>query len=252
MTSPQETKRQPMHPEGLTPSQEKLADLLFTTKTRALVNRRQRLGGRYNFYKMIRLTSPVDFPVSDEEFALKLHESKPEAPLSPIYINLRNLPEKVLNQVGVVLSELTAGDMRSPDLCTGIPNAGIPLAEVYSKFSGIKVDSSVFEKKEDDDKRRIVSSSSIGEGKRIRIIDDLATEGGTKLETLEAAEEMGYQVEDIVVVLDRQQGATQLLAEKGFKLRAAFTLDQLLKYGLRTGRLSQEGYDKVKEYITAL
>lgn len=85
------------HPEGLTPAQEHLADLLFTTKTVAPVRRRTaNPDGTYSFEKVSRPTSPVDF-AQPGEFALKIHETRPDAPLSPIYVNLREMPEELVD-----------------------------------------------------------------------------------------------------------------------------------------------------------
>src|SRR5690349_8933839 len=92
--------------------------------------------GTYEFYKIERPTAPIDF-AQEDEFALKLHERKPDAPLSPVYINLRNLPPEVLDQVGVVMTEMTE-DEEQPNFCAGIPEAGMPLVAAYADHSGIE------------------------------------------------------------------------------------------------------------------
>lgn len=236
-----------LSPEGLTFQQERLAGLLFDTKINAPVNRRKVLpGGGFSFYKIERLTSPVDF-AQEGEFALKLHEKQPDAPLSPVYINLRNLPEQVLDQVGVAMAEIPTGER--PDVVTGIPTAGTPLAKAYGRHSGIPV-VEILGKEQTDIGRRIVSTGegSIS-GQRLRIIDDLATKGDTKIEALRAAEQMGYRVVDLVVLVDRQQGAVDQLKQVGYTLRSALTIDQLLRYGVRTDRITPLQYDQVAEYL---
>ena len=240
------------HPEGLTEAQEMLADMLFTTKTVAPVRRRsQSPDGAYSFEKVSRPTSPVDFALPGE-FALKIHETHPDAPLSPIYVNLRQMPEELIDQVGLVLAEQTARDTNKPDYCTGIPKAGVSLAHAYARHSGIPY-LEVFEKEEGEgEKRSIVAKPGVnGEGRSIRLIDDLATHGETKIEADEVAKEMGFSVADVTVIVDRQQGAMEELEELGITLRAAFTLDQLLRYGLRTGKITQEQYQTVQDYLTA-
>jgi len=151
----QETIKENIHPEGLTDTQEKLADLLIETKIQAKVRRRCKLpDGTYQFPEVIRNTSPIDFPQDPGEFVLKLHEHNPSAPLSPIYINLRNLPEEVLDHIGKVLAEIESQE--TPDFCAGIPNAGIPIAQAYSKFSGIEL-INIFDKVQEKSGRRIVA-----------------------------------------------------------------------------------------------
>lgn len=247
------------HPERMTTEQERLADLLFTTKTEAPMNRkRTHPDGSFDFVKRTRLTSLVDFAVCEtvedaieEEFALKIHESDPNAPLSPIYINLRNLPENVLDQFGVVMAEMDS-NVEKPNLIAGIPNAGIPLAEAYSKHSGITVEE-VFDKEETANSRRIVEKEgTTGYGIKLRLVDDLATGGQTKIEAIQAAEKMGFFVTDVTVLVDRQQGAVEDLKRAGHTLRAAITLDQLLNYGLRTEHLNAEQFKRVEEYRASL
>lgn len=242
----QEDSPKDKHPEGLTFSQEILAYLLFETKQIAPVRRRITTDGGYKFETIERLTSPIDFPQDEGEFALKMHEKQTDAPLSPIYINLRNLPENVLNQVGVVMAEIGTDGL--VDFCAGIPKAGVPLAKAYSRHSGIPV-VDIFEKEETEEGRKIVGGVGAGTtGINVRLIDDLATGGDTKFEAIRAAEEMGFKVIDILVLVDRQQGATEQLREAGYTLKAVFALDQLLKYGLSTGKISAEQYNQVGEY----
>ena len=81
------------------------------------------------------------------------------------------------------------------------------------------------------------------------MVDDLATGGDTKLEAAKAAEAMGFEVTDIVVLVDRLQGAKEQLAEAGYTLRAAFTIKQLLDFGLRTGRLTTDRYEHIVDYL---
>jgi|SRR5579872_2277811 len=235
------------NPEGLTQAQEKLAGMLFDTKTIAPVRRRITLpDNTFKFEKVERPTSPIDF-AQPGEFALKLHETDPSARLSPIYINLRNLPQTILDQVGVVMSEIPADG--KPDVITGIPKAGTPLAQAYSEHTGIPV-VHVFDKEETAESRKIVAGEAdTSLGSNLRIVDDLATHGDTKIEAAEAAKKMGYTILDLVVLVDRQQGATEQLRNAGYILRSALTLDQLLKFGLRTGRISKQKYDEVVEYL---
>lgn len=235
------------HPEGLTEAQEKLASLMFDTKTVAPVKRRIELpDGGYKFEQVERPTAPLDF-AQPGEFALKLHETQPDAPLSPVYINLRKLPQEIIDQIGVVMAEVKTSEV--PNVCTGIPKAGVPLAQSYSEKSGIPyVD--VFEKEETEQGRRIVAGEGEGEKRKLRIVDDMVTEGHTKLEAVRAAEQMGFKVTEILVVIDREQGARKQLEEAGCNLVAAFTLSQLLRYGLRTKRITKDQYGRVQNYFS--
>ncbi|HPD44935.1 MAG TPA: phosphoribosyltransferase family protein [Candidatus Woesebacteria bacterium] len=235
----------------MTENQKKLADLLIATKTEAKVRRREQLvDGSYRFYEVVRPTSPIDF-AREGEFALKLHEKNPTAPLSPIYINLRNLPEDLLKHMGLVLAEITKGS--KADFCAGIPDAGVPIARAYAAAAGMEI-KDVLAKAETKEGRRIVKTDLGHEkeltGKRVRLIDDLVTQADTKLEAIRAAEEAGLKVADIVVLVDREQGGAKQLAEAGYQIRAAFKLSQLLDYYLMTGQINRTKYDRVNYYLT--
>jgi len=39
-------------------------------------------------------------------FKLKLHEKNPDAPLSPIYIDLRNLPDEIYQTIAELMAEI--------------------------------------------------------------------------------------------------------------------------------------------------
>lgn len=239
-----------LHPEGLTGAQERLADLLFDTKTQAKVRRRIPLtDGGFKFEVVVRDTSPIDF-AQEGEFALKLHEEHPEAPLSPIYINLRNLPADVLGQVGRAMTETPT--LETPDFCTGIPTAGEAIAEVYASYSGMeRID--ILEKEEKESGRRIVPKKGVTPRKgRLRLIDDLVTRADTKIEAIKAVESLGFQVTDIVILVDREQGGKQQLAEAGYNLQAVFTLKQLLNYYLRVDRITQDVYQNTIQGLEAL
>lgn len=234
----------------LTEAQKKLVTLLFTTKTIAPVGRRETLpDGKFRIYKKERPTSPINFAQNEEEFAIKLHDAHPEAPLTPIYINLRNLPEEILNQIGVVFAEMDE-DTEKPDVCTGIPKAGVPLGQAYSKHTGIPY-LEVFGKEEyPDGTRKIVpKQGATGKGKKLRIVDDLVTKADTKVEAAEAAKAGGFKLVDITILVDRQQGGMDMLRGKGYNVRAAFTIGQLLKYGLRAKHITPEQYHTAVQYL---
>lgn len=239
----------PKHPEGLTPAQEELADLLCTTKILAKVRRRELLNGEFNFYEIIRDTSPIDFPVDPGEFALKLHEKKPDAPLSPIYINLRNLPTGLLSKIGQAMSEQRVTEER-PDFCVGIPSAGIPLADHFSNASHIPTEN-IFEKSDTGSQRRIVpaKNAKMGFGRKLYLIDDLVTGADTKLEAIKVAEELDWKIVGIGVLVDREQGGVTQLKEAGYHTNAVFTLLQLLGYYHRTEKIDTAKYQEAKNYL---
>jgi len=58
-------------------------------------------------------------------------------------------------------------------------------------------------------------------GKRVIIIDDVATTGGSIVKAAEAARKAGAIVDHALVILDREEGGTENLAAAGMKLLSA-------------------------------
>jgi orotate phosphoribosyltransferase len=231
---------------GFSPEQSELADLLITTKIEAPVNRRYGEPGNYTFRKEMRATSPIDFAQDEHEFALRLHQDHPNEPLSPVYANLRNLPELLLGKVGSNIAKSTTVDF---DIFAGIPSAGDPIAEAFGR-SISRHPIHIFDKEGTAVARKIVASEDapMGEGSKLVLVDDLITGSETKLEAITAAEHLDYQVVGIAVLLDREQGGVDRLRDLGYPVYAPFTLSQLLNYYLETKQITPEQFGSVQEY----
>lgn len=241
---------QQKHPEGLTEEQEKLLDSLFTTGIKARTRRRMGAPGNYNFIEAIRDTYPIDF-AKEGEFALKDHEKNPSAPLSPVLLNLRNLPEELVHEIGKNLAKVRLSQL--PDLCTGIPSAGEALAEAYSKFSGVPF-KKVFHKEEARDKRSIIINPNVDQcvGKLL-IIDDTISEGHSSFEVIEAVRSLPHlEISGFLFVADREQGGAEVLKALGHKVDFIYKFkSQILPCGLRRGMVSQIRYDESRNYFAS-
>ena len=60
-------------------------------------------------------------------------------------------------------------------------------------------------------------------GKRVVLIDDVATSGGSILKAADEIAAAGGTMTDAIVILDREQGAVATLAERGITLHTLFT-----------------------------
>ena len=77
----------------------------------------------------------------------------------------------------------------------------------------------------------LVEGLAIGEsleGKRVIIIDDVATTGGSIVKAAEAARKAGAIVEHALVILDREEGGTENLAKAGMTLLSALKKSDFL------------------------
>jgi orotate phosphoribosyltransferase len=64
-------------------------------------------------------------------------------------------------------------------------------------------------------------------GKTIVLIDDVATSGGSIVQAIKQIETAGGRVSDSVVIVDRQEGADELLRSKGVTLHSLLTATDL-------------------------
>lgn len=233
---------------NLTKSQEELANLLLNTKIRAKVRRRKHTNGKVEFYYVIRDTSPIDFRVDPYEFAFVHHEKHPDAPLSPIIVNLRNLPESLSKKIAECMAQVPL--KQTPDFTTGIPNAAIPYAKEFSNTTNIPY-ATIFEKDDKPGSPRILPAKNapLGNGKTLLIVDDVITKGESKFRAFTVAEKLGYKVIGLIVLVDRGEGGKEIIEQAGYQFYAPLTLKGLLNYYLGKKSITKKQYDEVIEYI---
>ena len=65
-------------------------------------------------------------------------------------------------------------------------------------------------------------------GCRVALVEDVVTTGGTLLKVIDRAEAAGFIVGLIVTIVERQEGGTKFLKQKGYPLKALFTREELL------------------------
>ena len=234
---------------NLTKSQEELANLLLNTKTTAkVIRRRQKEDGSYYLEETQRPTSPIDFSQDPGEFALKVHEIKPEAPLSPIYVNLRNLPNELLAKIAQVLSEVQIDS--SQEFCTGVPKAALVIAQKFAEASSIPF-LDVFEKIGQNTDRKIIIKDDVAPkpDTKLLVLDDVIAHGKSKLEALEAAKTVGFYV-NMLVLIDREQGGVEQVEKEGCRVYAAMKLTDILDYYIEKDMITKEQYEKSIEYLS--
>jgi len=66
------------------------------------------------------------------------------------------------------------------------------------------------------------------EGGTVALLEDVVTTGGTLLKVIDRVEAAGFKVGLIATIVERQEGGVAALAEKGYKLEAIFTREELL------------------------
>jgi uridine monophosphate synthetase len=166
---------------------------------------------------------------------------------SPIYIDLRRIITypKLLQQIAdaylPVLRPL------SFDRIAGLPYAAIPIATAISLAGNYPMIYPRKEAKSYGTKAEVEGEYHAGE--TVVIIDDLATTGGSKFEAIEKLTGAGLIVKDVVVLVDRQSGAKESLAQAGYSMHAVLTIGQLLKYWEENGKVEKGKIEETKRFL---
>ena len=168
---------------------------------------------------------------------------------TPIYIDLRQLVSHphLLAEVSAaylpILRELNF------DRIAALPYAALPIATTLSLQSGWPV---VFPRKEARSYgTRTEIEGKFNTGESVVVINDIAGTGLSKFEAIEKLTSAGLVVQDVVVLIDRQLGAAEALAEQGMRLHSVLTLSALLDYWEATGRVSDENLNAAREFVQA-
>jgi uridine monophosphate synthetase len=168
---------------------------------------------------------------------------------SPIYLDLRRLISNppILRLAARAYAELL-GSLRF-DRLAGLPYAALPIGTAVALEMNRPLIYPRREVKEYGTRAAIEGDYAAGE--TIVVIDDLATTGDTKIEAIQKLEGAGLKVRDIVVLIDREQGAKQTLAAAGYSLHAVVTLRELLDLWRESGAVTAAQYEAVLEFLRA-
>src|SRR5262249_17256615 len=133
------------------------------------------------------------------------------------------------------------------DRIAGIPYAGLPLGVAAALAGGFPLCYARKESKNYGTRHRIEGEFRPGE--RVVLIDDVITHGGAKLEAAQPFREAGLLVEDVLVLVDREQGGAEQLAHAGLRLHACYTLRRLLGHLEQGGQISPDTWERVDRYL---
>jgi len=166
---------------------------------------------------------------------------------SPIYIDLRQIITypKLLANIAQAYLPLLANLQFSR--LAGLPYAAIPIATAISLAGNYPMIYPRKEAKSYGTKAEIEGEYHAGE--TVVVIDDLATTGGSKFEAIEKLTGAGLVVKDVVVLVDRQSGAKESLAQAGYSMHAVLTIGQLLKYWEENGKVEKDKIKATRKFL---
>jgi orotate phosphoribosyltransferase len=125
-----------------------------------------------------------------------------------------------------LIASAFAARLGDDETLAGVALGAVPLVAVTSAETGRPYVIARKQAKEYGTGNRI--EGRLSEGERVVVLEDIATTGKSALDAVEALREAGAVVDRVIVVVDRQEGASELLAEHGIELEALLTADDLL------------------------
>jgi uridine monophosphate synthetase len=166
---------------------------------------------------------------------------------SPIYVDLRVLPSHP-ESFDIVTSALAdLAKKTDADIIAGMETAGIPLASAM--VIKLKKPMVYVRKKPKDYGTHSRIEGTFKEGEKVVLVDDLMTRGTSKIDFIKAVKDAGLKVEDLVIVLDREQGGEDEMVKQNIKLHKLVTLKELLSYMVDKGFISHDQYSEVLVYL---
>lgn len=183
------------------------------------------------------------------EFRWKYHEKNPEAPLAPIYFNLRMVRSfpKTIAKVADAFDELIKRKKIKFDLLSDLPYASTPIVSIMMYKSGVPM---VTPRKEE--KNRGIPTKIEGvfkPGQTVILVDDVLSFADSKIETANLYRERGLKVEDAVVLLAYDLGGKEKMEKNNLRLHSVYEIEDLLSVYLEAGKISQE---RKREILTSL
>ncbi|MGC1179547.1 MAG: orotate phosphoribosyltransferase [Methyloceanibacter sp.] len=105
-----------------------------------------------------------------------------------------------------------------------------PVAMKSHKFGRSLVGFFIRKEAKDHGTKKLVEGDSI-EGKKVVILDDVTTSGGSAMEAVRAAREAGATVTLVLSIVDRGEGAAELYASEGLDFYCLFRAEEFLAAG---------------------
>jgi len=176
---------------------------------------------------------------------------------SPVFINPKMLignPGALRVAIKLIQQEINlAQSMRRPkvhpfELVAGVPVGGLLLGTAYSLETNIPL---IYPRQRPEGTGQRGIEGRYWPGARALIIDDLITRGGSIIDTAHFLEQYDLVVKDVIVLIDRGQGAAERLHQHGYNLMSILKLDVMLNYYMNNDLLSKDDYLRCMDYIQA-
>jgi orotate phosphoribosyltransferase len=141
---------------------------------------------------------------------------------SNYFVNIKRASTnpQVLREIGKAMAPYV-GDAKIAGMALGaVPLAVAVALETNRPFVMVR-------KEPKDHGTKELIEGDVSPGETFIIVEDVATTGGSTLKVVSALREVGANVSRALVVVDRQEGAREMLTEHGIELISLFTVKDL-------------------------
>jgi orotate phosphoribosyltransferase len=147
------------------------------------------------------------------------------------YVDLRrvSLDHRVAPLIGQVMIDLIS-DVPDVVAVGGMTMGADPVAAAVlhqAAFRGLAYDAFVVRKEPKDHGRGKQVEGPELAGKRVIVLEDTSTTGGSPLAAIEALKKVGAEIAGVAVVVDRNTGAREIIEAAGYPYYAAIGLSDL-------------------------
>jgi orotate phosphoribosyltransferase len=170
---------------------------------------------------------------------------------SPYYIDLRqtisspitmdwianSLTRIVVNEIGITRI----------DKILGVPTAGVPFATVISQKLGIPLIYYRQARKEHGVRKKV--EGILDRNDRVLIVDDLITTGDSVIEAAEVVRDQGGVVNEMVVLLDREQGGEENLRKSRIEPHLLFKISDAMNWLHSVHLISEDIFRTLISYL---
>jgi orotate phosphoribosyltransferase len=155
---------------------------------------------------------------------------------SDFYFNLK--PTMLDPEGAALLAELSFEALKDDrlDYIGGLEMGAVPLAGAIAQLSWLKNQPIaaffVRKKPKEHGARLAVEGLAKGESlkdKRIVIVEDVTTTGGSAIKAVDAVREAGGEIVLVFTMVDREEGAAETFAQAGVPFRALYKASEFLK-----------------------
>jgi len=170
---------------------------------------------------------------------------------SPYYIDLRQTISSPITMdwianslTRIVLNEIGKDKI---DKILGVPTAGVPFATMVSQKLGIPLIYYRQARKEHGVRKKV--EGMLERNDRILIVDDLITTGESVIEASEVVRDQGGIVNEMVVLLDREQGGQENLRKARIEPPLLFKISDAMTWLNCVNLIGADIYETIKQYI---